>query len=233
MSRHISEQYDAELAAARDALMAMGGMVEQQINSACQALVTHDHKLAEDVRAQEARVNQLEVELDDQCISIIARRQPTAGDLRELMSMIKAITDLERMGDEADRIAKMALALSDLEIPQNQYIDFRSIHSDIVKMVTGALDAFARLDPELAVRIIAADEQVDDAYSALVRKQLLDMRQNPDDVMHSMNVVWAARALERIGDHAKNIGEYVVYQVRGEDVRHQGSSLTNPAEDAS
>lgn len=221
MSKHISEKYDEELAAVQEALMEMGGLVEQQLNDACEALITHDRELANKVRGVETRVNQLEVDLDDQCVSIIALRQPTARDLRVMMSIMKAVTDLERIGDEADRIAKMALGVADLPIPNNQYADFRTIHADIVPMLTGALDAFARRDTELAVKIIADDEKVDEGYAALVRKNLTDMREHPEEVEHAMNLVWAARALERIGDHAKNICEYVVYQVEGEDVRHR------------
>jgi len=213
MSKHISEKYDEELAAVQEALMEMGGLVEQQLNDACEGLITHDRHLSNKVREVEKRVNQLEVDLDDQCVSIIALRQPAARDLRVITSIMKAVTDLERIGDEADRIAKMALGVADLPIPAN--------HTDIVPMLTGALDAFARRDTTLAVKVIADDEKVDEGYAALVRKNMTEMRKNPEDVEHAMNLMWAARALERIGDHAKNICEYVVYQVEGEDVRHR------------
>ncbi len=221
MSRHISEKYDEELAAVQESLMEMGGLVEQQLNDACRALITHNRELANKVRDVEQSVNTLEVELDDQCVSIIALRQPTARDLRVMMSIMKAVTDLERIGDEADRIAKMALHVADLPIPANQYADFHTIQSDLVPMLTGALDAFARADTALALSVIADDEKVDEGYAALVRKNITEMRENPEDVEHAMNLIWAARALERIGDHAKNISEYVVYQVEGEDVRHR------------
>jgi len=221
MSKHISEKYDEELAAVQEALMEMGGLVEQQLNDACEGLITHDRHLSNKVREVEKRVNQLEVDLDDQCVSIIALRQPAARDLRVITSIMKAVTDLERIGDEADRIAKMALGVADLPIPANQYADFCTIHTDIVPMLTGALDAFARRDTTLAVKVIADDEKVDEGYAALVRKNMTEMRKNPEDVEHAMNLMWAARALERIGDHAKNICEYVVYQVEGEDVRHR------------
>lgn len=221
MSRHISEKYDEELAAVQEALMEMGGLVEQQLNDACRALITHNRDLAKQVREVERRVNTLEVDLDDQCVSIIALRQPTARDLRVMTSIMKAVTDLERIGDEADRIAKMALYLADSPIPDNQYAEFYAIQNDLVPMLTGALDAFARRDTKLAVSVIADDEKVDEGYAALVRKNITEMREHPEDVEHAMNLMWAARALERIGDHAKNICEYVVYQVEGEDVRHR------------
>jgi len=221
MSRHISEKYDEELAAVQESLMEMGGLVEQQLNDACRALITHNRDLANSVREVETRVNQLEVDLDDQCVSIIALRQPTARDLRVMMSIMKAVTDLERIGDEADRIAKMALHVADLAIPDNQYADFHNIQTDLTPMLSGALDAFARRDTKLALSVIDDDEKVDEGYAALVRKNITEMRQHPEDVEHAMNLIWAARALERIGDHAKNICEYVVYQVKGEDVRHR------------
>ena len=221
MSRHISEKYEEELAHVQDLLMEMGGLVEQQVNQACESLINHDREAAKVVRSVESRVNQLEVTLDDQCISIIALRQPTARDLRVMMSIMKAVTDLERIGDEADRIAKMALSVADLPIPANQYADFRTIYADLVPILNGALDAFARRDTALALKVIAQDKKVDLGYAELVSKSVGDIRANPDDVEHSMNLIWAARALERIGDHAKNISEYVVYQVEGEDVRHQ------------
>ncbi len=221
MSRHISEKYDEELAAVQESLMEMGGLVEQQLKDGCRALITHNRELANTVRDVEQRVNQLEVDLDDQCVSIIALRQPTARDLRVMMSIMKAVTDLERIGDEADRIAKMALHVADLPIPDNQYADFHSIQTDLTPMLSGALDAFARRDTKLALSVIEDDEKVDEGYAALVRKNITEMRENPEDVEHAMNLIWAARALERIGDHAKNICEYVVYQVKGEDVRHR------------
>ena len=221
MNRHISEKYDEELASVQESLMKMGGLVEQQLNDACRALVSHDRSLAGKVRELETEVNTLEVELDDQCVSIIALRQPAAGDLRAMISIVKAVTDLERIGDEADRIAKMALGISDVPIPENQYAEFRAIHADTVPILTGALDAFARRDTQLALKVIADDQKVDDGYAALVRKQMVDIRENPADVEHAINLMWAARSLERIGDHAKNISEYVVYQVEGEDVRHR------------
>jgi phosphate transport system protein len=220
MNRHISEQYDIELSKIKERLMEMGGLVEQQVEQACTSLITHDVPLAENVRDVELRLNQFEVELDDHCVSIIAKRQPTAGDLRIVVSVMKAITDLERIGDEADRIAKMALHLAKTEIPTDQYADFRDMHVKVTKMLRRALDAFARLDVESSLRVFEADEEIDRDYDALVRRCMEEMRGSPEQVEHSMSVIWAARALERIGDHAKNISEYVIYQVKGLDVRH-------------
>ena len=226
MTRHISEQYDAELSQIKEMLMEMGGLVEQQVTHACQAFINHDANLAQEVCDTEARLNQLEVELDDHCVSIIAKRQPTAGDLRNVVSVMKAIADLERIGDEADRIARMALKISDTTIPQDHYADFRSIHQQASRVLHWSLDAFARRDVEGALRVIHADEEIDQAYNALVRKCIRDMQDKPEGVEDSVSMMWAARALERIGDHAKNLGEYVIYQVKGLDVRHAADTDT-------
>ena len=220
MAKHISEQYDLELAQIRERLMEMGGIVESQVNNSCTALVTHDLDMAEEVRDVEANLNQFEVELDDLCVSIIAKRQPTARDLRTVVSVMKVITDLERIGDEADRIARMALDLANSEIPTDHYADFRSLHTNAVKMLKRALDAFARLDIEMALRVIEDDELIDNGYDRILRLCSEQMQSNPTEVERLLRLMWAARAVERIGDHAKNIGEYVIYLVKGRDVRH-------------
>lgn len=232
MHKHISEQYDLELSQIKERLMEMGGLVEQQLNHAGTALVTHDVALAEQVRDIESRLNQSEVELDDQCVSIIAKRQPAASDLRAVVCVMKAITDLERVGDEADRIAKMALAIAAIEIPADQYADFRAMHENVGRQLHRALDAFARQDVEIALRVIESDEAVDQAYNAIVRQCIADMRDKTktEGIEHSVSLIWAARALERIGDHAKNLCEYVIYQVQGLDVRHS-SSIDAEADD--
>lgn len=218
---HISEQYDAELDAARNLLMEMGGLVEQQLHDAGQALINQDDELAAQVRDNDARVNQYEVDIDERCIHIIARRQPAASDLRTLISVMKASTDLERIGDEAGRIAKMAQALSGMEYPDDQYNDFRALAAKAEDIVANSLDAFARLDADGALQAIAADEEIDEGYNAVVRERGSTMRRDTAGIDRAMNVIWAARSLERIGDHAKNISEYVVYLVRGQDVRHE------------
>ena len=220
MAKHISEQYDLELAQVRERLMEMGGIVESQVNNSCTALVTHDLDMAEEVRDVEANLNQFEVELDDLCVSIIAKRQPTARDLRTVVSVMKVITDLERIGDEADRIARMALDLANSEIPTDHYADFRSLHTNAVKMLKRALDAFARLDIEMALRVIEDDELIDNGYDRILRLCSEQMQSNPAEVERLLRLMWSARAVERIGDHAKNIGEYVIYLVKGRDVRH-------------
>jgi phosphate transport system protein len=220
MSKHISEQYDSELDHARSLLMEIGGLVEQQLQKACQSLFTHDAELADAVRKGDARINQLEIEIDELCVHIIARRQPAASDLRTLISIMKASTDLERVGDEAKRISKMAKAVSHMEFPTDQYSDIRAMSEKVLVMVSKVLDAFARLSAEMALEVIEADDSVDDDYHEIVRAKGAVMSTRPDEIERCLNVIWVARSLERIGDHSKNIALYIMYLIKGEDVRH-------------
>jgi len=220
MNRHISEQYDTELDSARSLLLEMGGLVEQQLQQACQSLYKHDSQLADEVRAGDSRINTLEIDIDDLCVQIIARRQPAATDLRTLISIMNASTDLERIGDEAGRIAKMAKKVVNLEQPVDHYSDVRRMAETVQSMLADVLDAFARLSPESAVKVIECDEAVDDAYDSIVRDMGVAMKAQPDQIERSLTVLWVARALERCGDHTKNLSEYIVYLVKGKDVRH-------------
>ena len=220
MNRHISETYDAELDSVRLRLLAMGGLVEKQLQRAVRAFANHDLGLAGEVRAADDEINRLEVELDDHCISIIALRQPAATDLRLLVCIMKAGTDLERVGDEADRIAKAAVAAAPLPQPRNQHADIVRLSELVEAMLGRALDAFARLDVDAAYDVIAADAEVDDEYDAVIRNAGETTTAQPE---LWLNTMWAARALERIGDHAKNLCAHVVYMVKGKDVRHSGS----------
>lgn len=220
MNRHISEQYDAELDSARAHLLEMGGLVEQQLQSACSALYQHDAELALKVRQGDDRINRMEVEIDDLCVQIIARRQPAATDLRCLISIMKASTDLERVGDEANRIAKMVRQVADLDRPGDHYREIRDMAVLVQQMLTNALDAFARVNAESAADVIRADQHVDDAYDGIVRGMGATMRAQPDQIEQLLTRLWIARALERCGDHAKNLCEYIVYLVKGQDVRH-------------
>lgn len=219
---HISEQFDQELDQARNRLMEMGGKVEQQLKSACEALTTHDLELAQTIKASDRNINQMEVELDDLCVQIIARRQPAASDLRTLISVMKASTDIERIGDEAKRIAKMAIAISRLAYPRDQYTDIRKLAASVMGQVSATLDAFARLDVDKAIDVIQSDGEIDDAYDAIVRDRAMAMKEmadNPEGIEQTLHVLWAARALERIGDHAMNISEAVFFLVKGQDIR--------------
>jgi len=222
-SRHISGRFDEELDDVRARLMEMGGLVEEQLRNACRSLIAHDKKQADAVRRGDAAVNALELELDDRCIHIIARRQPAASDLRLLVCIMKASTDLERIGDEANRIAKSTQAVADLPLPEDQYADVRGLAAQVVSMLNESLNAMAMLDAAAAAAIIGEDEQIDADYKSTVARLVGHMQRDPDVIPMNIHRLWAARALERIGDHAKNICEYVIYCVEGEDVRYGGS----------
>ena len=220
MHRHISGQYDSELESVRLGFMDMAGRVEKQVQTATRAFVTHDAETAETVREGEQEINQLERVLDDRCIHIIARRQPTAGDLRLLITIMKGCIDLERMGDEAEKIARMATKVSHLPLPRDQYASLQHMQESVIRMVANTLDAFARLDLEEARSVIRADAEVDQMFSEIDTSLSEVLQLGADSVAQSLNAIWTARALERIGDHAKNICEYTVYLIEGTDVRH-------------
>jgi len=217
---HISQQFNSELEEIRSHVLAMGGLVEEQIRNATQSLVDGNVELAESVISRDVNVNKAEVSIDEECTHIIARRQPAATDLRLVIAVIKTITDLERIGDQAERVARMGTRLAEVERPKNNYHELQNMGESVAKMVHGALDAFARSDVEMAIKISKQDQQVDQEYDGLMRQCLTFMMEDPRKISQMLDIMWAARALERIGDHAKNICEYVIYLVKGKDVRH-------------
>lgn len=217
---HISQQFDSELEHLRNHVFAMGGLVEKQLINAVAALTDGNVELAEEVIKGDYMVNASDVEIDEECTHIIARRQPTAGDLRLVIAVIKTVSDLERMGDQAKKIAKMAIELAEMERPRNGYIEIQSLGNHVQKMIHGALDAFARMDVDAAIDVAKMDLQVDHEYEALMRQNMTFMMEDPRTIRRVLDVIWAARALERTGDHAKNICEYIIYLVKGKNVRH-------------
>jgi phosphate transport system protein len=220
LGHHISQQFNEELEEIRSLVLAMGGLVEEQIRDATNSLVDGDVNLAETVISRDVEVNMAEVSIDEECNHIIARRQPAATDLRLVIAVIKTITDLERIGDQAERVARMGLRLADVDRPKNNYVEIRNIGEHVATMVHGALDAFARMDVDSAIEVSKQDKKVDQEYDGLMRQCLTFMLEDPRTITQMLDIMWAARAIERIGDHAKNICEYVIYLVKGRDVRH-------------
>jgi len=220
-NEHISKQFDAELEAVRAKVLQMGGLVEQQIIRAIQALTSGDMALARQVEAQDHLVNAMEVQIDEDCSHIIARRQPAAGDLRMLMAVVKTITDLERIGDEAEKIARMAQLLHTSDRLQSPRVHEIKHVSDIaLAMLRKALDSFARLEPTTAAQVVREDIQVDEEFRSILRQLITFMMEDPRTISTSIEILFTAKAIERIGDHAKNMAEYVIYLVKGKDVRH-------------
>jgi phosphate transport system protein len=222
-SEHTLRQFDAELEAVRSRVLQMGGLVEEQIGRAVEALMSGDTMLASRVVEDDHRVNALEVAIDEECSTIIARRQPAAVDLRMLMMVVKTITDLERIGDEAAKIGRMTQLIYESERPTvPRMAEIRTVADIALGMLRNALDAFARLDLAIAAKVVRQDEQVDSAFRGILRQLITFMMEDPRTISQSIEILFIAKAIERIGDHSKNMSEYVVYMVKGKDVRHTG-----------
>ena len=220
-AEHTSKQFDAELEALRARVLQMGGLVEEQIRLALEALVNGDFDLCTTVENNDHRVNGLEVSLDEDCSTIIARRQPAAGDLRMIMTVVKTITDLERIGDEAAKIARMAKLINASDrLMQPRFNEIRRMGGIATEMLRKALDSFARLDLSASGEVVRQDQQVDDEFRAVIRQLITFMMEDPRTISASIEILFIAKAIERSGDHAKNISEYVIYIVKGKDVRH-------------
>ncbi|ASF44682.1 phosphate signaling complex protein PhoU [Methylovulum psychrotolerans] len=220
IGQHISGQFNRELEDIRNKVLTMGGLVEQQIELAIQAFTTNDMEMAELVIKQDNQVDAMEMDVDLECTQILALRQPTAFDLRLLLTVIKIINELEIVGDLAERIAKMAIQLSDTDTRNYQYYELQHM-SDLVKeMLHGALDAFARMSIDDITAITGKDENVDREYDSIVRQLITHMMEDPRNITRTLNVLWTVRAMERIGDHACYICEHLIFMIKGEAVRH-------------
>jgi phosphate transport system protein len=221
--KHLSTQFDNELSGISTRVLEMGGLVESQVAQAVLALSTFNGDVATQVMEEEQRVNAMEIEIDRDLSSIIARRQPTARDLRLLIAVSKTIANLERIGDEAARIARTVQRLlnsgmsSRLRLP----VADLSYESELAtKQLRKALDAFARLDTEAAVEVLRHDDQIDQEFDGLMRKLITYMMEDPRTISSAIDLVFVAKAIERVGDHAKNLAEQIIYIVKGTDVRH-------------
>ena len=219
---HSSKQYDMDLETIRSKVLTMGGLVESQFNDAMACFRSGDLAQAEQVIKSDENVNRLEVTLDDACSHLIVKRQPAANDLRTVMATLKVITDLERIGDEAVKIARTAKHLHERGTVGvlNHYESVRVLAAGAANSLHDALDAFARLDEKQAARIITADETIDHEFRSTTRAMVTFMMEDPRTISAALDTLWVAKAIERIGDHAKNIAEYVIYVVEGKDIRH-------------
>ena len=219
INKHISGRFNEELENVRNHVLNMGGLVEQQLNSALDAVSNGDADLAQKVRENDYKVNAMEVNIDEECTRIIARRQPAASDLRLVIAIAKTIADLERIGDEAERIAKVALD-SFTKDQQDLLVNIENMGRQVSKMLHDVLDAFARMDVQCAFEAHKEDAKVDREYEAITRQIMTYMMEDPRSIPKIMDLVWSVRSLERIGDRCQNIAEYIIYFVNGKDIRH-------------
>lgn len=220
MKQHISSQFDEELESIRSKVLTMGGLVEKQLNNAIKSLIEGDIKLAEKVINNEIEINTYEVSIDQECVQILVRRQPAAGNLRFVMAVSKTITDLERVGDEAEKIAKMSIDLIEKKEPKPYYISIKAMGTLVSNMLRNSLDSFARIDAKRALDIAAEEPKSDEQYDSILRQLMTYMTEDVNNIEGALDAIWVVRSLERIGDHARNICEAIIYLVEGKDIRH-------------
>ena len=218
---HISKQFNLELEEIKNNMLEMGGVIERQIADAMKSLLEGDTGLAAHVLAVEDRIDSMELNIDEECSLILARRHPAASDLRLVLAIIKTVRDLERVGDESAKIARMAIKLSEEGEFNQGLVEFRHLADSVTRMISGSLDAFARYDADAALEVVRDDVAVDMVYASVMRSLITYMMEDPRSISRVLNMLWALRALERIGDHAKNVAEHVIYLVKGMDVRHE------------
>ena len=220
-SQHLSSQFDEELGRLRTHVLQMGGMVETQVSSAIEAYSSGEVASVKSIVEADRKINDLEKAIDDDCAHVIAKRQPTASDLRLILGISKIVTDLERAGDEAKKIAKGVRRIYEAgHLPSQYGIGIRHLAEAALNLVRQSLDAFARLDVPLAQEVIKADSDVDTEFKSIIRQLITHMMEDPRTITTSIEIISIARAIERIGDHAKNLGEQVVFIVEGRDIRH-------------
>ena len=217
---HTAHQFDIELNDVKNKVMNMGGLVESMVHNGLEALLTMNPEMGRQVSVDDHRANQFELDIDEDCTRILARRQPAASDLRLVLTIIKTISDLERIGDEAEKLGRISVKLSGESDVPNYYKDLRHLGEHVKTMLREALDAFTRMDVEAAFRTAAKDEAIDQEYGNISRLLISHMMENPRNVSHALDMSWCTRSLERIADHACNICEYVIYLVEGKDIRH-------------
>ena len=218
VNKHISGQFNNELESIRSSVLAMGGMVEQQLSNALEAIHSQDVELARNIVETDLKVNAMEVAIDEECTRIIAKHQPAASDLRLILMISKTVTDLERMGDVADKLARMVL--NNTGRTQPPLVSLDSMGRLAIKMLHDALDAFARMDVEAAVRLYHEDDKIDRQYESIIRELMTYMMEDPRTIPQVLDVLWCARSIERIGDRCQHISDYIIYCVKGKDVRH-------------
>jgi phosphate transport system protein len=228
--QHISRQFNSEIEDVRRDVLAMGGLVEEQIAAALATLLDRDTSRETGIREREAEVNAAELAIDERCAHVLARRQPAASDLRLVLSVVKMLTDLERIGDEAKRIARLAVGLVTDEGDADATAALAELGAQARAQLCGALDAFARLDGDLALDVMRRDSRLDAMHNALAKTLVERMQQTPTNIPIELDRLWCARSFERIGDRCKNLCEHVLYLVRGKDVRHSGIAKNKAAE---
>src|ERR1700691_946033 len=220
LTHHISRRFNEDLEKVRNQVLQMGGFVEQQLHNETTTSVEGDSRLGESVATDDYKIIGMEVSIDEECGRILAIRAPAAGDLRVIVAIIKTITDLERIGDEGEKVGYIASRLATMERPADKYREIKHLGRVVSDMVHDSLDAFARMDVEAALRVARQDRLVDEEYESIQRQCITFMMEDPRTIRRALEIMWIVRAMERIGDHAKNICEYVIYMVHGKDIRH-------------
>jgi phosphate transport system protein len=220
LTHHISSRYNEDLERLRSSVMDMGALVERQLTRAIGGITEPDARVIVRVAQEELLVNQFERSIDEECSRILATRGPTASDLRLIITILKTITDLERIGDEGEKIAAIASRLAVRERPNGHYRELRNLGEIVIAMVHDTLDAFARLDTQLALAVVRRDRTVDEEYEAIHRQSITFMMEDPRSIRRALDIMWVVRSMERVGDHAKNVCEYLIFLVHGKDVRH-------------